>query len=287
MFKGTEQLGLTDEVFHLIRDVMHEQTGVVLNAGSKHFVENRLQQSVRRRKLGGFRDYYFFLRYDSKREEEMANMIDLLTIHETYFFREEQQLKTLSEEIIPEICKRKGDDRNLRIWCAACSTGEEAYTVSMLLHESMELRDWKIEIIGTDISQRVLFSARRGVYQSSAFRSMDPKYIGRYFHKEQGGYRIIDDIRRNVNFLHMNLLDENKVSLLNPIDIILCRNVIIYFDMESKKKLVDTFYRKLNPNGFLLLGHSESLINITAAFAIRHFKHDLVYQKVSPGGGRA
>ena len=278
----SNHIELSDETFHLIRDMMYEKSGVVLHEGSKYFAENRLQQSIRRRKFDNFRDYYFFLKYDRKKDEELANMIDLLTIHETYFFREDQQLKTFSEEILAEISKRKVEDKTLRIWSAGCSTGEEPYTLSMILHEKKEFRDWKIEILATDISQRVLFSARRGLYQSSAFRSMDPGYISKYFQKGDDGYKIIDDIKRNVNFIHMNLLDDNKVMIINPVDIVFCRNVIIYFDIASKKKLVHSFYRKLKDYGYLLLGHSESLINISAAFAIRHFKHDLSYQKGMP-----
>jgi chemotaxis protein methyltransferase CheR len=286
MLDVTNHIDLSDETFHLFRDLMYDQSGVVLNEGSKYFVENRLQQSVKRRQFKNFMDYYYYLRYDRRKDEELASLVDLLAIHETYFFREDKQLKTFSDEILPEICKRKSDDRTMRIWSAGCSTGEEPYTLSILLHEAKELRGWKIEIIATDISQRVLFSARRGLYQPSAFRSMDTRYISRYFRKEQDGFRIIDDIKQNVNFLHMNLLDENKVVLVNPVDVVLCRNVIIYFDTHAKKQVIATFYRKLKPEGFLLLGHSESLINISAAFAIRHFKHDLVYQK-AVGMGRA
>jgi chemotaxis protein methyltransferase CheR len=279
MINSEKQISLPDDVFHLFRDIIYENSGVVLDEGSKYFVENRLQKSVRRRQFDNFRDYYYFLKYDRRKDEELTNVIDLLTIHETYFFREEQQLKAFSEEILPELIQRKSSEKNLRIWSAGCSTGEEPYTISMILRENKMLLDWNIEIFGTDISQRVLQSARRGVYQPSAFRAMDPRYISQYFQKDDTGYRISDDIKKNVIFLCFNLLDGNKLALINPMDVVFCRNVIIYFDQTAKRKLIESFYRKLKEGGFLLLGHSESLINISTAFALRHFKHDMVYQK--------
>jgi len=280
MINSEKQIELPDDIFHLFRDMIYDNSGVVLDEGSKYFVENRLQQSINRRQFDNFRDYYYFLKYDRRKDEELANVIDLLTIHETYFFREEQQLKAFSEEILPELIKRKSKEQNLRIWSAGCSTGEEPYTIAMLLDEKQELAGWNIEIFGTDISHRVLQSARRGVYQSNAFRCMDPQYMSRYFHKEDNGYRISDKIKKNVIFLCFNILDNNKLALINPMDIIFCRNLIIYFDIATKRKVIDSFYRKLKEGGYLLLGHSESLINISTAFALRYFTHDMVYQKL-------
>lgn len=274
---------LPDDVFQLFRELMYERSGVVLDERSKYFVENRLAHSVRRLQFETFRDYYFFLKYDRKKEEELANMIDLLTIHETYFFRENQQLQTFSNEVLKEISSRNGRDRTLRIWSAGCSTGEEPYTLSMLLNEREEFRNWKIEIFATDISHRVLQSARRGVYQPSAFRSMEPRYMEKYFSKEDNGFRINDQVRKNVVFLHLNLFDSDKMSFIRPMDVIFCRNVIIYFDLPAKKRVINTFYEKMKGKGFLLLGHSESLINISAAFALRHFTFDLLYQKMDSG----
>ncbi|HTN44024.1 MAG TPA: CheR family methyltransferase [Nitrospiria bacterium] len=285
MMLENKSLELPDDVFHLFRDLMYEQSGVVLDERAKYFVENRLMHSVQQLHLDSFRDYYFYLKYDRKKNEELANVIDLLTIHETYFFREDQQLKSFSEEILPELIAKKGKSRSLRIWSAGCSTGEEPYTVSMLLLEKEELKDWTIEIFATDISQRVLQSARRGLYQPTAFRSTDPKYVSKYFTKEESAFRITDAVKRNVIFLHLNLMDTNKIAFINPMDIIFCRNVIIYFDLVSKRKVINLFHAKLKDNGYLLLGHSESLINISTAFALRHLKHDMVYQKLERTSG--
>jgi chemotaxis protein methyltransferase CheR len=279
MISNEKRIDLPDDIFHLFRDIIYKHCGVVLDEGSKIFIENRLQNSIRRRKFDNFRNYYYFLKYDRKKDEELANVIDLLTIHETYFFREDHQLKSFSDEVLPEIIKRKSQEKNLRIWSAGCSTGEEPYTISIIINEKKELKNWNVEIIGTDVSHRVLQSARRGLYQPTAFRSIDPRYVSMYFRKESDGYRIADQIKKNVIFLHLNIMDDNRMALINPVDIIFCRNMIIYFDLEGKRKVIDTFYRKLKVGGYLLLGHSESLINISTAFALRHFKHDMLYQK--------
>jgi len=277
----TDQLiPLPDDVFRLLRDFIHDYCGIFFDDGSKFLLERRLSRRLEQHRLRDFGEYYHFLRYDRRREEELTVLIDNLTTNETYFFREEQQLKSFSEEILPEIAASKGNAKSLRIWSAGCSTGEEPYTISMLLQEKQEFKDWTIEIFATDISQRVLQSARRGIYQPIAFRTTDPKYVSKYFKKEDDVYRISDTVRKNVVFLHLNLVDANKLAFINPMDIIFCRNVIIYFDLASKKKVVDIFHAKLKDNGYLLLGHSESLINISTAYALRHLKHDMVYQKL-------
>ena len=280
MLNIEKRIDLPDDIFHLFRDIIYKHCGVVLDESSKTFVENRLQRSVLRRKFDNFRDYYYFLKYDRKKDEELSNVIDLLTIHETYFFREEQQLKTFSDEVLPEVFKAKSQEKSLRIWSAGCSTGEEPYTISIIINEKKEFKNWNVEIIGTDVSQRVLQSARRGLYQSTAFRVIDPRYISMYFHKEEDGYKINDDVKKNVVFLNLNVMDENKMALINSVDIIFCRNMIIYFDQDGKRNVINSFYRKLKVGGYLLLGHSESLINISTAFALRHFKYDMLYQKV-------
>ena len=147
-----KQIELPVDVFRILRDMLYEQSGVYLNDNSKFFLESRLQHSVRRRQFDNFkRDYYYFLKYDRKKDEELTNFIDLLTIHETFFFREERQLKAFSEEILPELAERKKKLRSLRIWSAGCSTGEEPYTIAMLIAEQDALKGWDIEIFASDI----------------------------------------------------------------------------------------------------------------------------------------
>ena len=194
---------------------------------------------------------------------------------------------------MPELRRTLADRKTLRIWSAGCSTGEEPYTIAILLLESGDWwRDWQVEIIGSDINQRVLHTARKGVYKKSAHRATSPAMLAKYFvEEEKGNYRIIDRVRELVSFSSLNLLDPFKTSLISNMDIIFCRNVIIYFDKEAKKKVIASFHDKLREGGYLLLGHSESLINLSNAFLLRTLKNDMVYQKPvrrksEPAGGR-
>jgi len=275
-----QTIPLSDDVYRLLRDFIHGYCGIYFDDGSKFLLERRLSRRLEQHRLKSFEEYYHYLRYDRKRVEELAILIDNLTTNETYFFRESSQLKAFSEEILPELRQTFADRKVLRIWSAGCSTGEEPYTIAMLLLESGDWwRDWQVEILGSDINQRVLHTARKGVYKKSALRATGPEMLAKYFVEEKGDYRIIDKVKEPVSFSSVNLLDPYKTSLISNMDIIFCRNVIIYFDKEAKKKVIESFYQKLREGGYLLLGHSESLINISNAFELRTLKNDMVYQK--------
>lgn len=281
LFFTDSEIKMTDEEFLLLRDLIYNYSGLYFAEENKYLLERRLSPRLSNHQLATFHDYYYYLKYDVSRELELSDIMDLLTTNETYFFRESFQLKAFTEEIIPEMisAKAKTGDKTLRIWSAGCSTGEEPYTIAILLLEMPALAGWKIEIIGTDISQRVLHQARKGVYGNSSFRVTEPHFKSRYFHEQDGGYRVTDRIREIVTFSRLNLYDSSKFLFLGKMDLIFCRNVIIYFDLMSKKRVIEHFYSTLHPGGFLLLGHSESLMNITTAFKLRHFKNDMVYEK--------
>jgi chemotaxis protein methyltransferase CheR len=272
---------LSDDAFRLLRDLIHDYCGIYFDDGSKFLLQRRLSRRLDQRQLKGFEEYYHFLRYDRKREEELAVLVDNLTTNETYFFRESSQLRAFSEEILPELRQRLAGRKRLRIWSAGCSTGEEPYTIAILLLESGDWwRDWEVEIIGSDINQRVLHTARKGVYKKNAHRATSPEMLAKYFIEEgKGDFRIADRVKELVSFSYVNLLDPFKTSLIRDLDIVFCRNVIIYFDKEAKRKVIESFYDKLREGGYLLLGHSESLINISNAFVLRTLKNDMVYQK--------
>lgn len=280
MLLNENTVGMDGEEFLFIRDLIHDQFGLYFDTDSKYLLEKRLSRRLAIHQLATFRDYYLFLKYDSRRDEEFSTVIDLLTTNETYFFREGYQLRAFTDEIIPDIVDRKRE-KTLRIWSAGCSTGEEPYTIAILLLELMGkglLKGWHIDILGSDISQRVLGVARKGVYGPSSFRETDDKYLS-FFEKEDGKRRIRDEIRNLVTITRLNLLDSNKTGLLKKMDVIFCRNVIIYFDIKAKKKVIQGFYEKMENGGYLLLGHSESLMNISTLFDLKHLKNDLVYQK--------
>ncbi|HEY5675080.1 MAG TPA: protein-glutamate O-methyltransferase CheR [Malonomonas sp.] len=272
---------MSSDEFRQLRDFIYDYCGLHFDAESKYVLEKRLNKRLTHFHLTSFKDYYYQLRYSRDRDDELTILIDLLTTNETYFFREDFQLKTFTDEIIPELMqkKRKIGDRSIRIWSAGCSSGEEPYTLAMLLLQNPELRRWDVEIIGTDISKEVLTTARDGVYGKNSFRSTDDFYIQRYFTEQDGKLRISDIVKRHVTISHLNLLDARRVALLGRMDAIFCRNVIIYFDMEAKRKVIATLHNQLLKGGFLLLGHSESLMNISTEFDLRHFTHDMVYQR--------
>ena len=272
---------MSDEEFHLMRDFVYRHCGIFFDNGSKYLLEKRLARRLIALNLASFRDYYQYLKYNSKKDQELIDIMDILTTNETYFFREALQLKTFTDEVIPELLLEKScsGNRSLRIWSAGCSTGEEAYTIAMLLQGNTELQGWKIEIVGTDISQRVLQHARRAVYGKSSFRTTDDTYVRRFFTVQDDGLKVCDEIRDLVTISHLNLFDGNRMVMLGKMDLIFCRNVIIYFDLAAKKRVVESFFNSLSEGGYLLLGHSESLMNVTTRFTLRHFKNDMIYQK--------
>lgn len=281
MFFTEQDIKMSEEEFRLIRDLIYGHCGIFFDQDSKYLLEKRLGQRLSSKGLKSFKEYHQFLRYNRSKDQELSDIMDVLTTNETYFFREAFQLKAFSEEIIPELMSRKGasGDRTLRIWSAGCSTGEEPYTIAMLLLGIPLLSGWKLEIIGTDISQRVLQHARKGVYGRSAFRATDEEYVRRFFVEHEGGLKVKDSVRELVTISHLNLFDSTRIALLGKMDVIFCRNVIIYFDQAAKKRVIESFYRSIQPEGYLLLGHSESLMNITTVFTLKHLKNDMVYQK--------
>lgn len=278
---------MSDEDFHLLRDCVYSHCGIFFDSDSKYLLEKRLARRLCALNLASFHDYYHYLKYNRKKDQELMDIMDILTTNETYFFREAFQLKAFTDEVIPELLNRKssGGARSLRIWSAGCSTGEEAYTIAMLLHGVAKLQGWKIEIVGTDISQRVLQHARRAVYGKSAFRATDERYVRQFFVEQDDGLKVCDEIRDLVSISHLNLFDSNRMIMLGKMDLIFCRNVIIYFDLAAKRRVVGSFFNTLHDGGFLLLGHSESLMNITTQFTLRHFKNDMIYQKPESAAG--
>jgi len=271
-------LGVED--FRLLRDLIKDYCGIYFDDQSRYILERRLSRRLEIRQLENFRDYYRFLLYDKGRDEELSIIMDNLTVNETYFFREQSQLKAFSEEILEEVMEARSKEKKVRIWSAGCSSGEEPYTLAMLmLEKGLPGKGWDLEIVGSDINQRVLQAARKGAYRKNSFRTTDNYYLKKYFEKEEGFYRVKDAVKKYVNFSCLNLLDPVKTKLMGTMDVVFCRNVLIYFHTAARKKVIDSFHERLWENGYLLLGHAESLINISTAFVLKHLKHDVVYQK--------
>lgn len=283
MLLAVPDIKMEPEEFRLLRDFIYQHCGLNFTEDSKYLLEKRLGRRLQQHRLKNFKDYYYFLRYNPNKEQELSEVVDQLTTNETYFFREDFQLRTFIEDILPEIrqCKEREGQQTLRIWSAGCSSGEEPYTIAMLLLGLPWVRSWRVEVIGTDISQKVLQMARAGLYGDASFRNTDDIYKRRFFVEQDGKYRIKDEVRNLVSISHLNLFDSSRIALLGKMDVIFCRNVIIYFDQAGKKRAIESFFQRLNPDGYLLLGHSESLVNLSTSFQLRHFQHDMVYQKPS------
>ena len=286
MFEKEEIIPLEEDVFRLLRELIRDYCGIYFDDDMRYLIEKRLSRRVKYHHFNKFRDYFRYLLYDRNRDEELASIVDILTVNETYFFREQNQLKTFSEEVLPELKLANREGKRLRIWSAGCSTGEEPYTIAMLILEKGLLYNWDIEIVGSDINQRVLQVARSGAYRKNSFRTTDQYFLRKYFREEDSLFRISDTVKQYVNFNHLNLLDPFKIKLIGTVDIIFCRNVLIYFDHASRKKVVEMFNERLADGGYLLLGHAESLINLSTAFTLRHYKYDMVYQKPIRKGAR-
>jgi chemotaxis protein methyltransferase CheR len=270
---------LSEEEFHLLRDIVYEHCGIRVRDEMKFVMERRLWPRLDVLAMRDFSAYYRYLHYDLAGRAELEAAVDALTTNETYFFREPLQLRAFSEELLPRLKERNAARKRLRIWSAGCSSGEEPYTIAMLIHATGEFTGWDVGVYGTDISRRVLSLARRGEYGPSSFRVAPPAMVQRYLQAAGPRMRVTDEIRAWVSFGHLNLLDRDLAPLVPPADLILCRNVMIYFDEPARRRVLDVFYDKLNEGGFLLLGHSESLLSVSTAFELVHLQHDLAYRR--------
>jgi len=284
MLDDTETTALSDSEFRLFSGLLRERCGLHFDEDTRFLVEKRIARLIRDSDAGSFASYLYQLRHGANAEEEFSRVIDLLTTNETYFFRERSQLTALVEEIVPEMLSRQSAGPHpVRIWSAGCASGEEPFSIVMMALEAGLVPGRDLRVYASDISRAVLAKARRGVYREASFRETDPHLRQHYFAQKDGLTRISDEVKRHVDFVHLNLLDTSKLCLLGTMDVILCRNVIIYFDLETKRRVMASFHDKLQPGGYLLLGHSESLINVTADFELKHLERELVYRRPVPG----
>ncbi len=248
---------MTDEEFRLLRDLIRDHCGVSFADDSKFLVERRLLPRLEALRLRGFTDYYRYLRYASDARAELDEIVERVTTNETYFFRERFQ-----HEILPALHARgpRAGGR-LHLWSAGCSTGEEAYTIAMLVRESGLFAGWEVRVFGSDVSRRVIAAARRGIYGRSSFRATDERHLARYFHPVGPAgdvrYQVNDDVRAMVHFGLLNLIEDETLAIVGEMDAIFCRNVLIYFDQDARRRVVAAFHRKLGRGGYLLLGHLE------------------------------
>lgn len=295
---GPDDLVLSDAEFRMFSELVRSHCGLHFSEDSRFLLEKRLARRLRELDLSSFAAYHFRLRNQGPGDNELSMLIDELTTNETYFFREIGQLRALIHEIIPELqvdrsnasdssfasrgVERSGK-RPINIWCAGCSSGEEPYSIAIMAREVGMRPGVDLRVYASDISTRALRKARQGIYREASFRETDASFRDKYFVEKDRLWQISNEIKKDVDFIHLNLMDRSKIALLGSMDVILCRNVIIYFNADTKCQVIETFYQKLRPGGHLLLGHSESLINLSTQFELRHLRNDLVYRRPLAG----
>ncbi len=278
-FSMRDDIPLKPEEYRLLRDLFSAKIGVSFGPESRFAMERRLRERLAVLKLTTFAEYYQYLRFHPLAEREWEEAIELLTTNETYFFREDYQLRSFTNEVLPMLAEQAKSRRRLALWSAGCSTGEEAYTIAMLVLQSGLFDGWEVKIFGSDISKRCIAAARRAVYGPASFRSTPADAKRAFFIERPDGLHVAERVRSMVHFGQMNLLDNDRTRLLGRIDAVFCRNVLIYFDPHARKRTIDMFHERLYQGGVLLLGHSESLLNVTTAFELLHLREDLVYRK--------
>lgn len=280
-----KDLGVKPEEFAQLRDFVYEKSGIFIADNRQYLLENRLRNRLSELNLKSFGEYYYFLRFDKDKENELKRLFSVITTNETSFFRNPPQLKVFQEKVLKEVIDqlRAQKKKRLRIWSAGCSTGEEPYTMAIQIHETLgaELASWDVKITANDLSERVLESAREGVYNEYALRTTPKQIIPKYFKEDGGKFHVKPELKRLIRFERINLSSRLDVKRVEASNIVFCRNVIIYFDDEMKKKVISGFYDNLIPGGYLFIGHSESLHNISRAFKPIHHPGAIVYLKES------
>lgn len=274
-------LVLTDETFRQLRDYIYEKSGIFIPDNKKYFIENRLGKQIQQKNLKSYEDYLYMLKFGGDKKEQTA-LFDMVTTNETFFFREPQQFDVFSGELLPRILAEntKAGRKEIKIWSAASSTGEEPYTLGMVLLEKLEAAGCRKEILASDISESVIASAKAAVYGSYSVRNIPEFYLKKYFTNTNQQYLLAPAVKAMVKFTNINLIDDKDSKHIRGVDVIFCRNVLIYFDEKAKQKAVSALYDALRPNGYLYIGTSESLHNITRAFKPTVINKVIVYQKM-------
>lgn len=256
---------VTLEEFQRFRTLIYDESGIALSGQKQALLASRLSKRVRELGLGTFSEYYDLVIGDPSREE-FTRMLDLISTNKTDFFREPKHFDFLRDEILPELSARK----QIRIWSSACSTGEEPYTIAITLFESIRNpAEWDMKILASDLSTRVLAKAASGMYEEERVCGVPSDILRRYFLRGRGDseglLKVRPSLAETVRFRRINLMD-GRFPIKSPLDLIFCRNVMIYFDPPTQETLVNKFYRYLKPGGYLFIGHSESLQRLTHPF---------------------
>jgi len=262
----------------LLRDLIHERVGLFFDDSKINLLADKLAPLIVERGFDSFLDYFYLLKYDADADDEWRSVINAVTVQETYFWREMDQIHGLAEQIVPALLAENPNAR-IRIWSAACATGEEPLTIAMRLNESGLFERGEIEIRASDASSAALERARRGLYRERSFRAMPPSLKAKYFTAEGKEWRVAPELMGKIRWHAANLLDESEIDLPARVSIIFCRNVFIYFSPASVRRVVDRFAKNMLVPAFLFVGASESLLKVTDEFELEEIGNAFVYVK--------
>jgi len=266
-----------------IRDLIYQVAGIFHPDNKLRLLQDRCGRRMTELKVHTLREYFECLTIRPMRQAELIALLNEITIGETCFFRNQPQLDALRRIVMPNIlqAKLKLPLRRLRIWSAGCSTGEEPYTLRMLLLEEANglLRDWSVEILATDLNERSLAHAKEAVYGNYSTRNLTPAYRNRYFLPRGDHLQVNPLARSNISFSRLNLSEDSRMMFMKSMDAIFCCNVLIYFDLASKRRVIQHFFNNLLPHGYLFLGHAESLYGVNDDFRLVHLPGATAYVK--------
>jgi len=265
--------------FRMLCAHLYRETGIALAEGKEHYVECRVAERMRATERQDFAAYFAYLTAHSS--AELQHFINAVTVNETYFYREDYQLRCLTGDILENRVAGKAPGETLRIWSLPCATGEEPYSIAIWLLENWaKVDDYEIEIIGSDIDTGVLEAARAGIYGKRALMRLEGGVVEKYFgRKDAENWRVIEELRDSVSFIPVNAVEPAEMRRFGRFDVIFCRNMLIYFDEVSRRIAAENLYEALLPGGYLCLGHAESMSRISSLFEVCRFADAIVYRR--------
>jgi chemotaxis protein methyltransferase CheR len=270
---------LNQAQFRMLCDYLYRETGIAFADDKEYFVTRRLAERMLATQRQDFARY--FAELTARGSAELQHFINAFTINETYFYREDYQLRCLTGDLLQSRVAGKKPGEALRIWSVPCSTGEEPYSIAVWMLENWDrVDDFEIEIVGSDIDTNVLVAAREGIYGERAVMRLDARLLEKYFERaapEQ--WRVIEDLRGSVLFAPVNVVEPAEMRRFGRFDVIFCRNMLIYFDEASRRIAAENLYEALLPGGYLCLGHAESMSRISSLFEVCRFDDAIVYRR--------
>ena len=262
----------TDADFDAYKNLIYNESGIHFTSTNRSILESRLKEQLRNNSVSDCKTYFNLI---SKDKEELKTFLDTITTNLTRFFRNQAHFDALEKHVIPELLKIKTGSTTIKIWSAGCSTGEEPYTIAMLLNEILP-PPWRYEIVASDISLKCLMTGKEGFYADNRVEGVPENYLKKYFDKVEGGYKIHNDIMSKIRFDYHNLKND---SGLRSMDVVFCRNVIIYFDEAAQKAVINRFWEAMANKSFLFIGHSESLFGMDTQFEFLKTEWATLYKK--------